>query len=163
MTDTTLEPTSPAPQSETREPQTGLLRRLGLFDILAMTVLAVSLVFTGWLPFSTLAGRFPTASLNILIGIGLVFVLIHTFTFSAMGAVFPWICGIMDSDAVPGNFGRRVGSMGSADSLASVNSIVGFLAKQFRVHSSRNIHHRAGDDGIDISSHPCSGICPGDG
>jgi len=90
MTDTTLEPTSPAPQSETREPQTGLLRRLGLFDILAMTVLAVSLVFTGWLPFSTLAGRFPTASLNILIGIGLVFVLIHTFTFSAMGAVFPY-------------------------------------------------------------------------
>ena len=76
--------TTPTPTSY------GLKRSLGFWDILMITVMGISLAFTGWLPFSTLAGMFPTAELSILVSAGLVLVLIHTFTFSAMGAVFPY-------------------------------------------------------------------------
>jgi basic amino acid/polyamine antiporter, APA family len=66
-----------------------LPRTMGLFSVFLFGAASIGLLFSAFVPYSTLAGMWPGSNLIWILALAVGFCLIHAFTYSAIGTAVP--------------------------------------------------------------------------
>jgi APA family basic amino acid/polyamine antiporter len=88
MAEAAIQPAETQPQVQVRR-TIHVSREMGLGAVLIFSISSIGLIYSGLLPYSTLAGMWPGTNLAGMIAVGALVSLIITYTFAAIGTIAP--------------------------------------------------------------------------